>query len=533
MPIEQPCQDSPQLRKIKRGHSGCRPCRRRGKKCDEAKPHCGACKRLHLDCSYGVNFTFRSVNTIPDQRNSAVQRTSKSVSSPGKLVDFGLNSQANLESSYLTHFMHHVRPLIPAVSLALSEQSILQSPHLHAAILCLSASNLSMLNAQIQTRTLPTHFRNSVFSPVANRLHHTQARKYHDQALSHCHGADLASNDQSPSKTASILTAQVLLAYYHHASTSHLHFRHAVWTTLYFVSQNRDTLSSSPEGLAALQMWYRLCVSHRLGKPPALLLEGEGDSSFGPNRYPDSFEQVYLNCILGMNTDDLIYDILIKTIEIRTRVVVFRAVAGLSGVSEGHRGIGRAAHDLLARIQGHKGFDEARAEAEKGYMRGEHLLGLLDVQRERLAVWKTRLHPDQLPDSPTSTFPTHRDTMNALYSLLCEMILTETLLQFTQIHKSTSSLTYILDDLWPRLESKSRGYEHSHYPTHLVKRTIGLIAEFWDAGRDVTFAVPAVTEEVGKMTLLDVNEPVEVVVCGWGPGRDGDGGWFVKKCALP
>ncbi|PYH40851.1 uncharacterized protein BP01DRAFT_192140 [Aspergillus saccharolyticus JOP 1030-1] len=42
-------------------------------------------------------------------------------------------------------------------------------------------------------------------------------------------------------------------------------------------------------------------------------LENEGISSFGPNYFPDPTEHLYLSCVLGMNTDDLIYDVLITT----------------------------------------------------------------------------------------------------------------------------------------------------------------------------------------------------------------------------
>ncbi|KAL4861991.1 hypothetical protein BDV12DRAFT_56588 [Aspergillus spectabilis] len=593
MPDKQPRQDIAKPRKIRRVHSGCRPCRKRGKKCDETKPCCLACARLRLECGYGVNFAFQNLDSQSYQQKPTIQISKSPVACcstkgheralvrarprPHAPLVSPLNSEANLETRYLDHFMRHVHHLIPAASLLFTER-FLQSPHLRAAVLCISASNISMLNTQVQSRNLSTNSRKSLFSPLPNYTHQTHAHEYHNRAL--CHYTN--TNTHTPDSNApTLLTTLTLLAYYHHASTSHLNFRHAVWATLQFVAQNRDTLSQSPEGTAALQMWYRVCISHRLSKPPTLLLEGEGISSFGPNRYPDSFEHVYLSCILGMSSDDLIYDILIKSIEIRSRVVVFRAVAGKYVVSEINRGIGCVAHDLLTKMLGKEDLEEERAEAEKGFMRGAHLLGLLDVQKGRLGVWKSRLNEDQLPDS--LSFPTHRDAMNALYSLLCEMMfsecqhhstpptttttpaplhtlansalhiittlnythsatkdiytfsLTEVLLQFTLIYKSATTSSYILDDLWPQLESKARGYEHSHYPTHLVKRIITLLAELWGSGSDVTFALPAVGEDVAKVKLLDIYSPVEVVICGrrfQGVGEKREGGWFVDKVIL-
>ncbi|KAL4972492.1 hypothetical protein BDW66DRAFT_162825 [Aspergillus desertorum] len=577
-------------RTIRRGHSGCRSCRRRGKKCDEGKPICRACVRLGLECSYGFDFAFRNYGRDSFTQRGPTCRPSKATlrhalcSTPP--ICRSIEAGENLETRYLDHFISHVHPLLPAIPSHFTHlHRALQSPQLRSAALCISASNLSMLNGQVQRRCVPSDSRRSAVSPLVNQLHHTQARKYHAQALSHCDGLTaLGIESEAPS----VLVVLTILAYYHHASTDHRQFRLAVWDTVRFVSKHREALTRSADGNQALQMWYRLCVSHRLGKPPAMLLEGEGRSVHGPNLYPDSFEDLYLHCIMGLSSDDLIYDILIKTIEIRSRLVVFRCVAGRYGLSDEAREIGGVAHELLTRYLGRQGTEAEHAEAQKSYMRGSHLQGLLHVQRERLAVWKSHLGDSkgQSPDDPIPhPFPSHRDTMNALYSLLCETMfaeagadntpvsslhaqlrirrlihivstldlsasitsdiyafsLTEVLLQLVQIYKSSSLFTYILDTLWPLLETEGRGYEHSHYPTHLVKRLIGLVAGYWERGRQIKLALPAVTEDVSKARLLDVYREVGVVVCGWNAecegevvdGKDRGSRYFVDNVMLP
>jgi hypothetical protein len=508
-----------------------------------------------------------------------------------------LGSGDNLEISYLSHFQRHVRHLLPAASLLFTDGS-LQSPFLRFAVLCVSASNLSMLNARVQSRIMVDDNRRSVFSPLVNNLHHNQAQKYHDQALWYCRTAEAGGVEcQAPA----LLAAHILLAYYHHASTNHLKFRMAVWDSVRFVLRNREKIIGSIDGADSLQMWYRLCMSHRLAKPPALLLEGEGTSSFGPNRFPDAIDHIYLNCIRGMRVDDLIYDILIKTMEIRTRLIVFRCVASSCHISELSSEIGSVTHEVLNKMLGRYYTLDECAEAREVFVRGSHLLDLLDVQKERLKVWRSRLNEDQLPvnyfsntcmqrqtgrgaSSPSmcQTFPTHRDAMNALYCMICEMIfeeshgaptphrvvplgrehlttlidnlahsmcqivgtldfttsntsdvytfsLAETLLQLVFLCRSDAIFHYILDVIWPRLEITSRGYEHSHYPTHLVKRIITQISEYWAEDRVVNFALPAVAENVSKLQLLDIHHPIDLVVC----GHDKDGKHFIEKIPLP
>ncbi|KAL5041883.1 hypothetical protein BDW71DRAFT_217369 [Aspergillus fruticulosus] len=574
--------------KIRRDHSGCRACRRRGKKCDEAKPICRACIRLGLECSYGVDFTFRNYGKNSFTKGGSTSRPSSATLRHAPVTTFPLcafiESGENVETRYLDHFISHVRHLLPATPSHLTHlQRILQSPQLRSAALCISASNLSMLNTQVQRRCVPRDSSRSVFSPLVNQLHHTRAQKYHEQALFHCHSVTALDRE---SEAPTVLAALTILAYYQHASTDHRQFRLAVWDTVRFVNRYKEALTRSADGNQALQMWYRLCVSHRLGKPPAMLLEGEGKSFHGPNLYPDSFEELYLHCITALSSDDLIYDILIKTIEIRSRMVVFRCVAERYGLSEQAREIGGVAHELLNRYLKREETEVEQAEAQESFVRGSHLQALIDIQRQRLNVWKASISESLLPGTcswrpwtghfelPTHT---HRLAMNALYAILCEMMfdeanhntssarahtqtflyvlatldlagsitsdiytfsLTEVLLQLVQIYKSSSLFTYILDTFWPLLETKGRGYEHSHYPTHLAKRIIGLIARYWERGREIKLVLPAVREDMPKMKLLDVHREVAVVVCGWngqGESQDKPEGarCFLERVGLP
>ncbi|KAL2867727.1 Zn(II)2Cys6 transcription factor domain-containing protein [Aspergillus lucknowensis] len=588
-------------RKIRRGHSGCKTCRKRGKRCDEEKPRCGACMRLNLECSYTVDYTFRHHDAASFQPWTRARKASPSacpeghgatkitqteppaaVSAPALFVPSQLDCSGNLEACYWRHFQRHVRHLLPATDLGLLENAI-QLPSLRFATLCISASNLSMLDAQVQSRAFANDERKCVYSPKVNRLHHIQAQKYHDQALLSCSSA----RGEAECELIALLLAHVLLAYYHHASTDYLNFRLAVWECVRFVIRNKTRLLESREGMKSLQMWYRLCMSHRLSKPPAFLLEGEGASTFGPNRFPDSFDEISLACIMGMSTDDLIYDVLIKTIEIRTRMVVFRCVAGSRQISEQSDDISAVAYEVLNKMLGRDSTAAERSEAERGFMKGSNLLGLLDVQKQRLEVWRSRLTEDQLPETASGvmgmgwTFPTHRDGMNALYYILCAMMfeeskvyptndrpwadnessnatlgslaasacriaasfdfstsntsdiytfsLAETLLQLVLVWRSDAAFHSIFDAIWPQLERKTKGYEHSHYPTHLVKGIIALIAQYWAEGRSVTYAQPAVPEDIPKLQLLDIDCQIHLVVCGY----DGDGKYFIERVPLP
>ncbi|RAH69776.1 Zn(II)2Cys6 transcription factor domain-containing protein [Aspergillus aculeatinus CBS 121060] len=589
--------------KITRKHSGCKSCRRRGKKCDETKPHCRACVRLSLECSYGVNLTFRHTDQATFQRHtqaivaeydpSAKPLLSSDLTAAGLSPSLDLGD--GLEVRYLSHFQDHVRHLLPALSMT-SVGDIFDAPCLRAAALCISASSLSMLNAPVQSRHLVDDHQIPVFSPRVNSRHHRQARNYHDRALQLCRTATAG---EVARNAASILRALVLLAYYHHASTNHLSFRLAVWDTLRFVAQCREQIVRSPDGVGALQMWHRLCVSHRLSKPPSLLLEGEGVSSFGPNCFPDATDHLYLSCVLGMSPDDLIHDILIKSMEIRSRLVVFRSVAGTHRIQESSRDIGRVAHRVLNTMLGRCSPPDEYAEAQEGFVRGSHLRGLLTVQKERLEVWRSRVHnrrprcsaavntaTEELSECPLTSYeqvyPSHRDAMNAVYCILCEMMfeeahgacmsdnppidlnsatsnklddlaysackvigrldlgasstadvytfsLAECLLQLVFLWRSDTLFDYILGIVWPELERKTRGFEHSHYPTHLAKRIVSHISRYWSQARAVTLVLPAVPEDISKSKLLDINQPIDVVVC----GHDADGTAWMEKTPLP
>lgn len=78
-------------------------------------------------------------------------------------------------------------------------------------------------------------------------------------------------------------------------------------------------------------------------------------------------------------------------------------------------------------------------------------------------------------------------------------------------------------------KSKGKGLEHSHYPTHPAKRIITQIAAYWAQARVVNPALPAVAEDMSKLKLLDINHPVDLVVC----GHNKDGNHFVERVPLP
>ncbi|KAJ0423147.1 hypothetical protein BJY00DRAFT_58717 [Aspergillus carlsbadensis] len=577
--------------KIRRGHSGCKTCRKRGKRCDESKPSCRACVRLGFECSYLIDYSFR--NFEPKSFRPQVETKEASPIPAGgpdlivlhavkcwkPSVPSSLDCGSNLEATYWSHFHRHVRHLLPGVNVEFMEGAM-HSPPFRFAALCISASNLSMLNAELQRRTIIQDHRRCVASPLVNNLHHSQAQEYHKHALTH---STSTQNEPHVSHPAQALAALVLLAYYHHASTDHLKFRLAVWDSVHFVLLHRDALISTAEGTAALQMWYRLCISHRLSKPPAFMLEGEGPSAFGPNRFPETFDQLSLSCILSMSTDDLIYDILIKTIELRSRLVLFRCVAGTRRIPEDSSDIGPIAYEVLNKLLGRDCTAHEETEAEQSFVRGSNLLGLLKVQKKRLHVWRTKAATDRLLGDiePKTLSARHRDAMNVLYSILCEMMfeeagrtthslgtrsdndpststlasladklcslaetldfstsntddiytfsLAEVLLQMVLVWRSKPLLDYILDVMWPQMERKSRGYEHSHYPTHLVKRIINEIGRYWSQGRGITFAQLAVPEDMPKVKLLDIDYPIHLAVGGYGV----DGRHFIERIPLP
>ncbi|KAF9894849.1 hypothetical protein FE257_004470 [Aspergillus nanangensis] len=572
--------------------------------CDETKPTCKACARLSLECSYGLNYTFRHTSNAQTTISGTLNVPTKAVTrkdhieisnhvseSSGLKLPATLDTIDNVESMYLSHFQSHVRYLLPAASPQVIDNA-LQSPPARFAILCIAASNLSMLNASVQSRILPSNNRGSIFSPLVDKRHYSNARKYHDRALYCCRTTD---PEEAKHQSVAILTTHVLLAYYHHASTDHRSFRMAVGESIRFVLQNRTSIADSIDGARALQLWYRLCTSHRPAKSPALLLEGEGASPYNLNVLPDVTEHLYLRCIVGMSADDLIYDILIKTLEIRTKLVTFRAVADTLQISDQSSHISSLTHEILNKMLGRHSAPHENAEAQGGFVGSHHLLGLLEVQSERLKVWKSRLNPNQLPmeyypphepsaDSLSCTaqsFSTHRDAMNALYYMLCQLAihtscqtsptadcrsvydpsttlidnmahsvcriasnlsfkasttsdiytfsLGEVLLHLVFLWRSDALFHSILDILWPSFEKSGRGYEHSHYPTQLAKRIIAQVALYWENNRVVLLALPAVAENISKSKLLDTSHPIDMVACGYNV----DGKYFLEKGPLP
>ncbi|OAL25361.1 hypothetical protein AYO22_05238 [Fonsecaea multimorphosa] len=506
-------------------------------------------------------------------------------------------SEEDTGGIYFKHFDSHVRHVLPGPSKGFLDFILSSAPFRHA-VLCLSASNLAMLDVRIQSRQISEDYRRSVFSPIVNREHHDQARKYHDLAVTYC---DTRKTGNDPADCAVALATKVLLAIYHHASTDHRRFRLAVEDAHQFAHQHRTAFLQSPDGHEALQMWHRLSISHRTSRRPTLLIEGESDEYFQAKfASPNTIEHLYLTCILGMSSDDLIYDILIKTIELRKRAVVFRTVARIHNVSDQSQDLGRLAHEHLDTLLDRRSTAEEYEEAQTGFVRGPHLIGLLQTQQDRLSVWKSRLDVAQLPPEPCDcqssphddssvtsctdfpTFSSHRDAMNALYYLLCRVMIAtlqgdepqqdsptplchsdvgraqrmvqlmllildtlnfstshtsdvytfsvgEALLQLTLAWHSISTFQQILDVTWPRLEAGGRGFEHSHCPTHLVKRIIALLAEQWSQGRAITYVSLAVEENIPKLHLLAIGLPVDLVVCGYCM----DGTYFMKRMPLP
>src|SRR5262249_28194218 len=72
---KKPLRPPPRLRT----KTGCLKCLQRRKKCDEAKPVCGACQRLHIQCAYRDGSDCSSVSPSASQ---ASPPTRTSVASP-------------------------------------------------------------------------------------------------------------------------------------------------------------------------------------------------------------------------------------------------------------------------------------------------------------------------------------------------------------------------------------------------------------------------------------------------------------------
>lgn len=454
-----------------------------------------------------------------------------------------------------------------------------------------------MLDVSVQTRWLPNDQGRSVYSPVANIRHLRSARNYHDLVVQNGHTSPARDQQDLPS----MVVAKVLLAYYHHASTNHFLFRRAVWDTTLFVLRNKEAILHSVAGTEALQLWSRLCTSHKLAKPPSLLLNGEGPSCFAPNILNhEVMDDLQLTCILGMSSDDLIYDILITMLELRSRMVVFHCVAGACNISTTSRGLSSLVHQMLSELMGRTCLPEELTEADACYVQGHHLLDLFEIQGGRLQVWRTQLSPAKLPSGllPVDLFndgvldqsshghkpdfPTQQDKMNAVYYLLCQLMiaegrdlytshgygrqqniqhrisqddiaqsicrtvetldfsvsnvsdvytfsLVEALIQVVFSIQSEDVFQHILEVVFPRIEAAGRGFEHSHYPTHVAKRIIAYTDQEYKCGRKVVFALLAVPETVTKLALLDIYQPSDLVAC----GHDLEGKFFIHRRPLP
>jgi hypothetical protein len=143
-----------------------------------------------------------------------------------------------------------------------------------------------------------------------------------------------------------------------------------------------------------------------------------------------------------MSADDLIYDILVRTIELRARLVVFRCLSDVYGVSESSPSISSIAYDVLNKMMNRPNALHEELEAKSSVACGDHLIALVEIQKERFQVWKAMLE-DQLPIetdisrrhygqpnlatySKLRKFRSHRDAMNYLYYLLCCVIVEET-----------------------------------------------------------------------------------------------------------
>ncbi|KAJ4520034.1 hypothetical protein HRR78_002257 [Exophiala dermatitidis] len=456
--------------RIRRNRTGCKPCRRRGKRvcgspdkakaCDENKPMCKACERLSLTCRYSTEFvSYTPRHSLPSNQHrppSSQQSTcfGKENGDSGKAcvlrdnyhvpkviktspmsVARGL-SLSQPDMLYFGHFERLVRASLPPAVQAMEFHTCNDS-FLRFAVLCLAASHLSTLDASLTSRSPTGNGRGTVTSPVPSPLHQHHARRYHDIAQKNA--VDEDSHDPSL-----VLIGKVLLAYYHHASTDHLKFRLAVWETIRFVRRRQVQIMASPTGDMALQLWYRLCNSHRPAKPPALLIDGEEPSLSGSSlAFPGADEHLHCRCIIGMSSDDLIYDILFKTMELRRRILLFRGASAVLKVPESSPELGVLVYRLLNRMMDRPVTQLEEQEAASSFVRGEHLLGLLEVQIQRLGVWRSRVSssafaPKQTPRKcePVSIlksphlsqhgFVNHRDKMNYLYYLLCILIFEST-----------------------------------------------------------------------------------------------------------
>ncbi|ETI22097.1 hypothetical protein G647_06168 [Cladophialophora carrionii CBS 160.54] len=452
---------------------------------------------------------------------------------------------------------------------------------LQYAILCLAASNLSTLDACLTRRNVVGDTRRSTASPRPNTLHNYHARQY-------CELAATQEQSLEPQDPSLILIGKILLAYYQHASTDHFRFRLAVLETAEFVRRRRHDITRSHTGDIALQLWYRLRISHRPSESLELVA-GYNESDSGAEHFASTSEDedIYLHCIVGLSPDDLLHDIMLKTMELRRRMVVYHCTTAVQNVSESLPAPGSRAQRLVnssvQRPHALAGIDGP----ELSSIAPSHLLALLDIQRRRLEVWRSRVAAEEAgsgrhanaggimsPDPSVEKLVNHRRLMNHLYYLLCKLIfenatalqgavvdqnlngailrgvvdtidgidptisnvvdvygysLSEILLQLSYNMPSTTYFNYILDVVWPRLEVCGRGYENSHLPTHLAKRIVALMAEEWHCSRRILLVVLAISENTPKTILYDIHHAFDVLLYGYDQHQ---GDFFVNKVSL-
>lgn len=98
----------------KKSRTGCCTCKKRKKKCDEAKPTCGACKRLGLECNYSMKLNWLPNSQFAAQKSCEMQRCDSSGSGMSLFVNFSsLDISASYTIDEMTNKGEHRYSLIP------------------------------------------------------------------------------------------------------------------------------------------------------------------------------------------------------------------------------------------------------------------------------------------------------------------------------------------------------------------------------------------------------------------------------------
>lgn len=319
---------------------------------------------------------------------------------------------------------------------------LFKTDYLQNAILCLSASHIAMLDCSPQCRVTGTNSATILlFSPNPN-LQHLQHAEHYCQLATQRISVLVATGTSRCDDFCQILLAKTILAYYHHSATNHFQFREVVWETLRFVRAHHLAILRSSFCIPVLQLWFRLYSSCRMSKPPALFLEGQGEGSFTPNLgLSETDDDLKLSCILNNSQHNLIYNVLISTIEIRNRMIVNLCVQNKFGISEFHSNFGSFSHDVLSSAMQRPVNAAESLEANRSTMGEHNLKQLLETQRLRWRVWRSMLKQRDIPteiESPRDqslttgsittknySLPYHRAMMDYLYGILCELIFEE------------------------------------------------------------------------------------------------------------